>query len=98
MSGGEHTIPRHESLEHVRQQAMEFAGIGIYRFAFDGTVLFMDRATWRVFELEDLYPDPAAVTGKKIADLIIYVDPEGSLRKAIREQGFSIGGDGISRH
>ena len=48
----------------------------------------MDRAAWRVFELEDLYPDPAAVTGKKIADLIIYVDPEGSLRKAIREKGF----------
>ncbi len=88
MNHGERLIPRRESFEHIRQEAMEFADIGIYRFAFDGTVLFMDRATLRVFELEDMFPEPEAVAGKKIGDLITYVDPEGALSKAIREKGF----------
>lgn len=87
MNSADQSPPQYESLQHIRQEAMEFAGIGLYRFAFDGTVLFMDRAAWRIFELDAFYPEPAAVHGKKIADIIIYVESKGALRKEIREKG-----------
>lgn len=66
---------------------MEFAGIGIYRYKFDGTVLFMDQSTLRILELEDQFPDSSSVVGKNIADLIIHIQPEEILRSAVRKHG-----------
>lgn len=71
----------------IRKEAIEFAGIGLYRYIFDGTVLFMDRGAAKILELEDTHPNPADLTGKNIADLIIYSGPKGLLRKTIMEQG-----------
>jgi len=75
-----------DELSQIRQEAMEFAGIGLYRFTFDGTVLFMDRGALKVFELEDRYAEPAEVHGKNINELVVYTGPEGTLRKEIRKR------------
>ena len=74
-----------DELNRIRQEAMEFADIGLYRYTFDGAVVFMDRGALRILELEDDYPDPSSVVGKNVADLVIYARPRGMLRDAIRE-------------
>jgi PAS domain S-box-containing protein len=63
---------------------MEFAGIGLYRYAFDGTVQFMDLGALRILEIDDVFPDPLAVVGKNVAELVIYMRPPGVLREEVR--------------
>ncbi|MBN1487616.1 MAG: STAS domain-containing protein [Anaerolineae bacterium] len=72
----------------IQRETMEFAGIGMYRYRFDGSMLFMDRGALRIFELEDIYPDPYAVQGKKIGELLIYTAKGGRLREQLREKGY----------
>jgi PAS domain S-box-containing protein len=66
---------------------MEFSGIGLYRHRFDGTVMYADRGAVKIFELEDMFPDPSAVAGNNISDLFIYTGPVGLLREKIRKHG-----------
>lgn len=71
----------------IRQEAMEFAGIGLYRYKFDGTVIFMDRTALRLFGLEKMFSDPSQVVGTDISDLLVYIRPKRLLRDMIRETG-----------
>jgi signal transduction histidine kinase len=66
---------------------MELAGIGIYRYALDGTVLHMDPGALLVLELAEAFPDPTAVVGRNIRDLFRYVETPRSLRARVREEG-----------
>ncbi len=80
--------PQKSMLLHgIREQAMAFAGMGLYRFAFDGTILFADDMALRIFELEDWFPDAAGIRGKNIADLVVYKGPKGTMREELRSQG-----------
>ena len=79
--------PDEDELAAIRQEALEFAGIGLYRYRFDGIVHFIDRGALRIFELDDVYPDPKMASGKNIGDLIVYSRPPGMLREQIRAQG-----------
>ncbi|MBA7613021.1 Sensor kinase CckA [subsurface metagenome] len=72
-------------MDSIMKDAIEFAGIGLYRYKFDGTVLFMNRCAMRIFDIEDKFPDPSAVAGKNISDLITYTGPKGFLRKEVRK-------------
>ncbi len=76
-----------EEMKSLCWEALEFAGIGIYRYRFDGTVIFMDRGALRLLDLEKKFPDPAGVNGKNIGDLIVYEGPAGLLRREVRERG-----------
>jgi PAS domain S-box-containing protein len=80
------TDPNERDLDPVRREAMAFAGIGLYRFTFDGTVLFMDGGALRIFGLEGHFPDPESVTGKNIADLVVYLGPKGLMRKEVTKR------------
>jgi PAS domain S-box-containing protein len=80
------TDPNERDLDPVRREAMAFAGIGLYRFTFDGTVLFMDGGALRIFGLEGRFPDPESVTGKNIADLVVYLGPKGLMRKEVTKR------------
>ena len=75
-----------DELDRIRREAVEFAGIGLYKFKFDGTVLFMDRGARHIFELEDQFPEPAAIAGKDLADLVVYTGPKGMMRREIRKR------------
>lgn len=76
-----------DELSAIRQEAMEFAGIGLYRYRFDGIVQFMDRGAVHILGLEEFYPDPKTISGKRIEDLIQYSIPKGKLREQIRIYG-----------
>ncbi len=78
--------PGKREMDAIRREAISFAGIGLYRYLFDETILFMDQGALKILGLETRFDDPSAVTGLKIGDLIIYSGPRGHLRKAIREQ------------
>lgn len=83
-----HDVPiRPEELDAIRREAIEFSGIGLYRYRFDGIVLFMDRGAMRILDLEPLYASPDEVVGRDIADLLVYEGPRGLLRSRIRELG-----------
>jgi signal transduction histidine kinase len=88
MKNPSNPIPLSESeLNAIRQEAMEFAGIGLYRYRFDGVVQFMDRGAMRILQLEEFYPEPEMLTGKNIAELIIYSNPQRWLREKIYAEG-----------
>ncbi len=74
-------------LHHIREEACEFAGIGLYRFTFDGTVLFADRGALKIFDLNDWFTDPAGIQGRNIAELVVYKGPKGAMRQEVRENG-----------
>ena len=76
-----------DELDSIRQEAIEFAGIGLYRYRFDGVIQFMDRGAMRILELDDFYPDPKQLIGTNIADLIVYVLPHKNLRQLIKLHG-----------
>ena len=78
--------PGKREMDGIRREAISFAGIGLYRYLFDGTLLFMDQGAMKILGLEARFSGPSAVAGLKIGDLIIYSGPRGYLRKAIREQ------------
>ena len=71
----------------IREEALAFAGIGLYRYRFDGTIVFMDRGALRLLDLEEMFPLPADVTGRQIGELIIYDGPVGMLRSEVRKHG-----------
>ncbi len=81
-------FPDEDEMNAIRKEAFDFVGVGLYRYAFDGTVIFMDHNMLRLFEIDDMYADPAMVVGKQIGDLFVYTGPKGRLREEIRKAGF----------
>ncbi|MBI5487794.1 MAG: PAS domain S-box protein [Deltaproteobacteria bacterium] len=78
--------PNNNELEAIRAEALDFAGIGLYRYRWDGVVLFMDRGALRILGLEGRFADPKDVVGRDIADLIRYSGPRGFLRSRLRAE------------
>lgn len=74
-------------LDAFRHQALEFAGIGLYQYSFEGIVLAIDRGALSIFDLEEIFPDPRLVEGKSIGELIRYTYPPGTLREKVRAYG-----------
>ena len=74
-------------LDQIQQEALDFAQIGLYRFRFDGHMVFMDRRALRIFELDDRFHEPTDVSQCKIEEIIEYVTPKGAMRREIREKG-----------
>ncbi len=73
---------------YLLREAIEFAGIGISTFNFEGVVLNMNRSYVRILDVEAQFPDPAAVTGKNVADLHHYTGAKASLRKQLRQHNY----------
>ncbi|MBN1487617.1 MAG: STAS domain-containing protein [Anaerolineae bacterium] len=80
-----------QQLSVNQQKMLEAAGVGMYLYKFDGSMLFMDQGALKIFEIEDVYQDPYAVQGKKIGDLMVYTGPRGRLRAEMRERGKALG-------
>ena len=91
MNKDSHHGPTDEEMDAIRREAIDFAGIGLYRYSFAGDVWFMDRGAMRILDLEGLYPDPDAVVGKDIGELLKYTGKKGLLRSRIREHGHARG-------
>lgn len=78
--------PTNIDLDSIREKAMEFAHIGIYRYRFNGEIIFIDRGTLTLLDLENEYPDPMVLVGKEIGSLFEYIDSPYSLRNAVSRQ------------
>ncbi|MFC2172785.1 PAS domain S-box protein [Acidobacteriota bacterium] len=76
-----------DEMNAIRREAMEFAGIGLYRTRLDGTVLFLDRGAAKILELEESFPNLDDLAGKNITDLILFVVPREGPRTAVRRRG-----------
>lgn len=81
---GRYYQPDEQEMNAIRKELMEFAGIGLYRYAFDGTIIFIDRGALRIFELDKVYPDPTVLIGHRIEELFIYVGQHGRIRNELR--------------
>jgi len=66
---------------------MDFAGIAIYRFRPDGTILFIEGGTLKLLDLDEEYDDPSALVGRDIATLFEYVEQPRSFREEVLARG-----------
>jgi PAS domain S-box-containing protein len=87
MEPNEYCSLSESEIDAIREEAIDFAGTGLYRYKFDGTIVFADRGALRILGLLDQYPDPSHVCGKNIGDLIVYLNAIGKLREEIRRVG-----------
>ncbi|MCU0613415.1 MAG: PAS domain S-box protein, partial [Candidatus Eisenbacteria bacterium] len=60
----------HHDIDAIRQEAMQFAGIGLLTIGPDGTIIYADRGILRIFELEDRYPDVVSAVGLVAGDIL----------------------------
>jgi len=73
-------------MAHIPPDALRLAGFGVFRYAFDGTVLYMDRTVFELLELEGTYPNPEAVVGLNVAELVQHIMPLGTIRNRMRAE------------
>ena len=74
-------------VDEMIRKSLKLGSVAFYCYRLDGTVTYMDRAALRIIDLEDRYPDPSAIVGVNMRDLIEYVQPEGHLRQHIFSAG-----------
>ena len=79
--------PDANEIAAVSAEATAFAGVALYRYLVDGTVIFLDQSAFDLLDLGHEFPDPAAVLGRNISDLFVHVLPPGALRSAVNERG-----------
>lgn len=71
----------------IQEEALRFAGVGLYRYRFDGTVIDINQAALEILGLADRFAGPADVIGRRIEDLIVYVGAPRRIRDLIRRHG-----------
>lgn len=59
----------------LADENLKSAGIGLYRYNYQGVIQQIDRQTIKIFGLEDVYPNVSDVVNKKISDLIKFINP-----------------------
>jgi xylulokinase len=74
-------------VDEMIRKSLKLGRIAFYCYRLDGTVTYMDRAALRIIDLEGRYPDPSAIVGVNLRDLIEYLRPEGQVRHHIRTAG-----------
>ncbi|MFA5343515.1 MAG: PAS domain S-box protein [Kiritimatiellia bacterium] len=62
---------------------MEFTGDGVYRYKLDdGRLLLANQGLARILDLDC---EPDALVGRYLKDLLIYTEPEGTIRSLLKE-------------
>lgn len=73
-------------LARIQREAMAFAGIGLVRYAMDGTVLHVDATALEIIELSGrLRPEDAI--GLDIGELYVVDTRPGALRALVKQRG-----------
>jgi PAS domain S-box-containing protein len=76
-----------QELSRIREEAMDFASVGIYRYRMDGTIVFIDAGALRLLDALDQVSVPSEMFGRNISDLLQYVEGQRSLRSLTLEHG-----------
>ena len=74
-------------VDEMIRKSLKLGRVAFYCYRLDGTVTYMDRAALRIIDLQERYPDPSAIVGANMRDLIEYVCPEGQVRHQIVSAG-----------
>lgn len=77
-------------VDEMIRKSLKLGRVAFYCYRLDGTVTYMDRDALRIIDLEDRYPDPSAIVGANMRDLIEYVRPEGQMRQQIVSAGEAV--------
>jgi len=69
-------------------QAVDFAGVGLYRYKLDGTMLFINSVAFYLFDLDKAYKNPVELKGKKLNEVIESIESERDIRLELDQTGF----------
>ncbi|MGM0600908.1 MAG: hybrid sensor histidine kinase/response regulator [Candidatus Rifleibacteriota bacterium] len=70
---------------NLYKRVIEFTQDGVYRYDFEtGKILFANRGLVKILDLDF---KPEELTGKKLRDLIVYTEKEGTIRRALAQHG-----------
>jgi len=72
-------------MHDLYQRLLDFTGDGVYRYTLtDGVVLMANKGLAGILDLGD---DPKEIVGRRLHDLLIYTEPEGTIRQRLGEHG-----------
>ena len=80
-------MPSERELEKIRKEGMEIAGVGLYRYGYDGRIVFMDHRTLEILEAVDIFPEPASLVDKDISEVINYTGSVTRIREQVKQYG-----------
>jgi two-component system cell cycle sensor histidine kinase/response regulator CckA len=67
------------------KRLLAFTGDGVYRYTFDeGVILLANQGLVHILDLEET---PEQLVGRRMGDLMVYTEKEGTIRKALLENG-----------
>jgi PAS domain S-box-containing protein len=69
----------------VLEKELLVAGVGTYRYTFDGTIVEIDRGALVLFDLADKVKDPEELVGRNITELLVYIEAPGTLLEQVRK-------------
>jgi PAS domain S-box-containing protein len=70
---------------NLYKRVIEFTQDGVYRYDFEtGKILFANRGLVKILDLDF---EPEELTGKKLLDVIVYTESEGTIRSALAQHG-----------
>lgn len=72
-------------MNNLITRLMNFTGDGVYRYAFDdGKILLANQGLVHILDLEG---SPESLVGKRLGDLLVYTEKEGTVRQALTDKG-----------
>jgi PAS domain S-box-containing protein len=72
-------------MEHLFARLMRFTRDGVYRYRFDGGEILL--ANQAFLDILDLPGKPGDIVGRRLRDLMIYTEREGTVRRTLEEKG-----------
>ncbi|MHB0939585.1 MAG: sensor histidine kinase [Armatimonadota bacterium] len=86
MSAGEPTTAAEVIPVDIREEALVFAGVGLFSYSLDGAIIAIDRSAMRILEIDDRFPGPEAVAGQPLHGLFAVGLPDWVCCDAVAQQ------------
>ena len=72
-------------MDNLIQHLLQFTGDGVYRYTWDGgQILLANAGLVNILEFDGT---PEELIGKRLRDLMVYTEKEGTVRRALSEHG-----------
>lgn len=84
-NGGKGITPR--ELYRIHEQAVKYAGLGLFRYDNQDRIVFVNSQVLRIFELQDRFDDPYELVGENLGDFVQLIGGAHEFRNAVQEQG-----------
>lgn len=77
MSAGKPTTATEAISVDIREEALVFAGVGLFSYSLEGAVIAMDRSAMRILEIDDRFSSPETIAGQPLQALFASGLPDG---------------------